>query len=208
MRQPPAALYEYFPDRLCLKDALYDLDRTDVFTPSLSVCEFLEHGSMKDCIVERYVSCQKVLLERYGLYGGRKHGRFELFFPSGVTASERWYVDDMLWGRALDYYSEGNVRIDFGYKKGCLHGPFRLLREDGSLSVKGSFCEGLAHGMIELFTKDGLLIRSTSFVNGRRCGADAGLSDDGYLLFLDSWVGGQKRPTTFCDCIERYVCQQ
>ena len=146
-----------------------------------------------------------LLVERWMCHEGMKQGCFQCFFPSGILAAERWYVDDCLWGRALDYFPEGSLKAQYGYKNGQLHGAWRVWRQDGSLQIKGMYVDGLPHGSFELRDKEGAFQRQTHFERGRRNGADAGFSEDGYLLFLDMWDQGLRQKNGFIDCIERYL---
>lgn len=133
-----------------------------------------------------------------------RQGCFQLCFPSGTVATERWYVDGLLWGRAVDFFLIGAPKTEFGYKKGLLHGPFRSYLPNGKLLALGAYCDGVAHGQFVLCER-GEIVRSVWFDRGKRSGGDAGFTEDGYLLFLDMWQKGKKLETGFIDCIERYL---
>ena len=194
-------MYHFSSDRFQIEDEKFQLSYSLDFTPPLRTV--LENEM--DGLVERYSKKGNTLLEKYGVYHGKKHGQFLLYFSSGQIASERWYIDGVLCGKALDFFSNGKEKASFGYKNGLLHGPFLEWHESGPLLLQGGYQNGLAQGTFLTRNAQGFLTRTTSFEKGRRNGVDAGMSEDGYLLFLDKWSMGEKTKSSIVDCLERYL---
>ena len=51
-------------------------------------------------------------------------------------------------GVSKEYYSDGNIKEEVGYKNGKLDGEFKEYYEDGTLSSKGQFKNGLIEGLV------------------------------------------------------------
>jgi antitoxin component YwqK of YwqJK toxin-antitoxin module len=207
MKQSKETLYEFSQEQFSLKDELFERDYSVSFSPILPLVK-QRKGSIKKVetgFIEIYTSKHEVLLEQYALICGKKQGRFLLFFSTGQVASERWYIEDVLWGKAIDYFPNGKKKVSFGYKDGKLHGPFLMWNELGVSLLQGYYKAGIAEGAFQVKNGEGLLIRTAHFKNGKRDGIDAGFADDGCLLFLDKWAMGEKKKSSFNDILERYL---
>lgn len=204
-----ASLYECSPRFIKMRDERYGLNRELGFSLSLPVVKITSLFDLKekvlDGVYEVFSEKDEQLLERMTYYQGKKQGKHVLFFSSGGLAAERWYVDDCLWGRAFDYFPEGTVRAEYGYKQGRQHGLIRMWRPDGTLQMKGNYCDGALDGTFELLDEEERPTRIVHFSEGKRSGPDSGFSEDGYLLFLDMWKRGVRQPDGFIDYIERFV---
>ena len=51
-------------------------------------------------------------------------------------------------GVSKEYYSNGNVKEEVGYKNGKLEGEFKEYYEDGTLASKGQYKNGLIEGLV------------------------------------------------------------
>jgi len=208
MKLPRDIVYEFSKELFRMHDDAFQLDYSCSFAPPLPLVRHeMKRPLMQETegLIELYSSKKEELLEQFGLLGGKKHGRYLLFFPSGLKASERWYIDDVLWGRAIDYFPDGKKKASFGYKKGKLHGPYCVWHETGKPLLEAMYDDGLPEGVFHVKNEEGLVIRTTHFSKGKRNGTDAGFAEDGYLLFLDKWSMGERKKSPLNDYLEQYL---
>lgn len=66
-------------------------------------------------------------------------------------------------GKRRDYYGDGTLKAEGGWKNGRLHGKWRWYRQDGSLMRSGSFKAGAQVGTWQTWARDGRLVKTTKF---------------------------------------------
>lgn len=64
-------------------------------------------------------------------------------------------------GKRRDFYGDGTLKAEGGWKDGRLHGKWRWYRKDGSLMRSGAFKAGAPAGTWQTWARDGRLV-STS----------------------------------------------
>ena len=155
--------------------------------------------------VEEVISHRKdgsVFLHQYTVQG-RLHGPSRSYFAEGTLASERWFVDDVAHGRAVDFSPSQVMIFRSAYRHGKLHGKFEKWNDDGSILLSGAFIDGAPEGTFVVYAKDGLVLHSTSFVQGRRDGIEFAWTEDHYALFCERWALGERIGTIIPDPLLR-----
>jgi uncharacterized protein YdhG (YjbR/CyaY superfamily) len=66
-------------------------------------------------------------------------------------------------GKRRDYYDDGTLKAEGGWKNGQLHGKWRWYRQDGTLMRTGEFKAGVQVGTWETWARDGRLVKRTKF---------------------------------------------
>lgn len=64
-------------------------------------------------------------------------------------------------GKRRDYYDDGTLKAEGGWRNGQLHGKWKWYRQDGSLMRTGEFRAGAQVGTWETWSRDGRLVKRT-----------------------------------------------
>lgn len=108
-------------------------------------------------------------VQRVALYNpaGKLAGEQLTYFADGKVASRLVYENGFITGLGLENYPSGKLKAETTYAHGLKAGPYRALREDGSLAVRGAFRNGKETGVWSYFGPDGVKVESRkTFQNG------------------------------------------
>lgn len=89
---------------------------------------------------------------------------------SGKIEFECFYVNDLLDGRFIRYYSSGNVLSIVNYEKGILQGGFVSFYESGVKQVTGTYKSGVYNGLLKTYDEFGDIIKVEPYVDGKLSG--------------------------------------
>ena len=104
--------------------------------------------------------------ETYGPTG-RLLGNKITYFESGTEQSRQPYLNGFMAGVAQEFYASGKLHKETTYVRSVLLGPFRELREDGTVAVSGQYRNSRQSGVWTYFKEDGKTeARSVTYRNG------------------------------------------
>ena len=104
--------------------------------------------------------------ETYGPTG-RLLGNKITYFENGTEQSRQPYLNGFMAGVAQEFYASGKLHKETTYVRSVLLGPFRELREDGTVAVSGQYRNGRQSGVWTYFKEDGKTeARSVTYRNG------------------------------------------
>lgn len=66
-------------------------------------------------------------------------------------------------GKRRDYYDDGSLKAEGGWRDDRLHGKWRWYRQDGTLMRSGAFKAGVQVGTWQTWARDGRLVKTTVF---------------------------------------------
>ncbi len=78
--------------------------------------------------------------------------------------------------RKVEFWSNGNRRIEGDYKNNLREGEWTYWYENGNVWSKGTFTNGLSNGKFDVYNEDGSRYMQSSYKNGE---------PDGYWTFFD-----------------------
>ncbi|WP_310391756.1 hypothetical protein [Hymenobacter sp.] len=111
--------------------------------------------------------------ETYGPTG-RLVGERLTYFETGAVQSRQPYLNGFMAGVAQEYFPSGKLRKETTYVRSVLLGPFRELREDGTLAVNGLYRNGRQSGVWTYYQEDGKTVaRTVTYRNGLAVDAPA-----------------------------------
>lgn len=104
--------------------------------------------------------------EAYGPTG-RLQGERLTYFENGQIQARQPYLSGFMAGVGQEYFPSGKLRKETTYVRSVLLGPFRELREDGTLAVSGRYRNSRQSGVWTYFKEDGQTVaRSVTYRNG------------------------------------------
>ncbi|WP_046242759.1 toxin-antitoxin system YwqK family antitoxin [Hymenobacter terrenus] len=104
--------------------------------------------------------------ETYGP-SGRLVGERLTYFENGQVQSRQPYLNGFMAGIGQEYFPSGKVRKETTYVRSMLQGPFRELREDGTLAVNGLYRNSKQSGVWTYYKEDGQTVdRTVTYRNG------------------------------------------
>lgn len=121
------------------------------------------------------------------------------YAQSGELMSAENYKNDLLNGKALYYYKEGQVlehklqverRVQ--YLDGKLHGKYQSYFYNGKLKQEGSYERGLKQGLWSEYNSKGVLIGTMKYVNDFLHGWVITYDEAGQVLNKTLYLDGQK----------------
>jgi len=94
----------------------------------------------------------------------------EKYFSDGKPG--KIYYLDTLNGKndtisKVEYWSNGNRRIEGGYKNNLRDGEWTYWFENGKVWSRGSFKDGLSNGKFEVYNEDGTRYMQSSYKSGQ-----------------------------------------
>lgn len=103
------------------------------------------------------------------IYGpiGRLLGDRLTYFENGQLQSRQPFLNGFMAGTAQEYFPSGKLHKETTYVRNVLLGPFRELREDGTLVVSGQYRNGKQSGVWTYYQEDGQTVaRNVTYRNG------------------------------------------
>ena len=94
------------------------------------------------------------------MHEGKKDGKWEFFYPSGVKEAEEYYSNDLLHGKATNYDFDGNKIAVENWSNGNLQDSSIYYYSNGKLEKKGVYKDGLYEGKWIFQYETGMLKRT------------------------------------------------
>ncbi len=105
-------------------------------------------------------------VETYGP-AGRLLGDRITYFENGQMQSRQPYLNGFMAGVAQEFFPSGQLRKETTYVRSSLLGPFRELREDGTVAVSGQYRNNRQSGVWTYYQPDGSTVdRTVTYRNG------------------------------------------
>ena len=109
--------------------------------------------TLRDSTWNYYSGDKVVLTENYLL--GKKEGISKTFDQKGQGLSQKEWKNDLLDGKAIEYYPNGLRRSEIAFVGGVKNGLALFFDQDGDKTVEGNYKEDLSEGEWKFFDKDG-----------------------------------------------------
>lgn len=90
-------------------------------------------------------------------------------FPDGKPAKVSWIKQESGKNdtiKRLEYYQNGNKKIEGGLKNNIREGKWTYWYDDGKVWSEGTFKNGLSDGTFNIFNKDGSKYMQSNYKNG------------------------------------------
>ena len=100
--------------------------------------------------------------------GGKRSGEARTYFADGRTVARRTpYVSGFAVGLQQEYYPSGRLRRETTFAHGLASGPYRQLRDDGTLETSGLNRNGRESGQRSSYAPDGVrVVGKETYRNG------------------------------------------
>lgn len=95
------------------------------------------------------------VIEVYEATGGVRHGKSQLFYPSGEVAAEHHFRQGLLDGDSREWYPGGALKMEGFYKDGKKHGSFKFWSRTGKPQEMGKYLIGHRVGIHVSYKVDG-----------------------------------------------------
>lgn len=127
-----------------------------------------------------------------------------LIFISVVSAAQVTIDEDGLYlnehnelytGTYIEFYTNGNKRIELSLKKGIVDGPTRLYFESGMVSEIRSYKKGKMDGTWTTWSDEEIKIGEANYKNNVKHGEWFIWDEDGTLRFEMHYTNGKKTGT-------------
>ena len=142
------ALMNYRPNSEAVFASLFD-DEGKLYAKGLF------EGTLRDSTWNFYSGDQLVQTENYS--HGKKEGKATGYNAEGKLIWEKYWKNDLLDGRSLEYYPDGTKRSEITCQMGKRSGPAIFYRENGLKSMEGNFLDDSSDGVWKIFDTDGKL---------------------------------------------------
>ncbi|HTB25798.1 MAG TPA: tetratricopeptide repeat protein [Puia sp.] len=112
------------------------------------------------------------------------HGKLQItsFFQNGLPSRKCQYVDNVLNGTDILYYSNGKLRSQSNLAYGLYEGVLKEYYPNGNTSRICNYLDDHSHGMCLEYNVNGVLIREINYYVGTRHGNAKYYSENGSLL--------------------------
>ena len=95
------------------------------------------------------------VIEVYEATDGVRHGKSQLFFPSGEVAAEHHFRHGLLDGDSREWYPGGALKMEGSYKDDKKHGNFKFWARSGKPQEMGKYLCGQRIGIHVSYKVDG-----------------------------------------------------
>ncbi len=111
------------------------------------------------------------------------HGKHVKWQTPEIKLFEKLYHDGQLDGPYLEYYQNGQVKIDANYVKGALQGPYRMYYSNGKLKVASNYSAGNLSGAFKSYHKNGKIKEDGNYNQiGKKIGTFVYYRDNGHKI--------------------------
>jgi len=98
-------------------------------------------------------------------------------------------------GTDIDYYRNGEKKLESNYRGGLLHGMQIKYHPNGLMMCEKNFAGGQLHGMVRSWDAQGKIIDEVPYVNGNKHGVSLYYDVSGKLSSEDTYVNGKRTKT-------------
>ena len=166
--EPTGAFVFYHPNKR-VKDSLYyhpnspKVDAVSYHSNGKKSAEGLFINKIKDGKWLYYNNSGKLIAEEHYIVG-KKHGVWKLFSAeNGLVLQEETWDNNKLNGEYKEYYTTGDLRLQWHYKNGKIDGPYQSYYLDGKTWNKGQYIAGLREGTWTCYNRDGNEVKTEEF---------------------------------------------
>ncbi len=115
--------------------------------------------------VERYATGD--FFEKIQYLKGKRHGKNQKWFESGVLAFEAKYFENKLHGKSSSWWSNGNIRSESNFDLGKAQGIQFQWYSSGVKFKESNLNQGLEEGMQRAWRENGKIYINYQAKNGR-----------------------------------------
>lgn len=187
----PVGCFIHFHSNKKVKDSLYYhpnspvVDAVTFHTNGKKASEGLFINKIKDGKWLYYNHDGKLIAEE-NFKNGKKNGVFKLYSSQdGILLKEEPWEDDVLHGEYKEYYTTGQLRLKWNYKKGKIDGPYESYYVDESVWNKGQYVAGLRHGTWICYDRKGNDLKVEEFDKQKVKRTVLGFKTPGQWVTLD-----------------------
>ena len=118
----------------------------------------------KDLI--RYFSEEGSVIEQGIIVNGKYDGWVRWYYPSGKLLTTGFYRDSIPFGDWREYYIGSQLKAQYGFVDGAMHGSYTYYHENGLLWTERLYTSGKLMEIISNQTLDGVALDKGSLHNG------------------------------------------
>jgi antitoxin component YwqK of YwqJK toxin-antitoxin module len=165
----PVGYFIHFHPNKRVKDSLYyhpnspKVDAVTFHTNGKKASEGVFINKIKDGKWLYYNNDGKLIAED-NYKNGKKNGISKLYSSQdGTLLKEEPWENNVLHGEYKEYYTTGQLRLKWNYKKGKIDGPYESYYVNGSVWNKGQYVAGLRHGTWICYDREGNELKVEEF---------------------------------------------
>ena len=165
----PVGYFIHFHPNKRVKDSLYyhpnspRVDAVTFHTNGKKASEGIFINKVKDGKWLYYNNSGKLIAEDY-YKNGKKNGVSKLYSSQdGTLLKEEPWENDVLHGEYREYYTTGQLRLKWNYKKGKIDGQYESYYVNGLVWNKGQYVAGLRHGIWICYNREGNELKVEEF---------------------------------------------
>lgn len=117
------------------------------------------------------------------------HGEIIWYYKTGIPANIINYSKGVRQGKAIEYYSNGQIKFEGAYKNDKYHGKWIGYHSNGQLKVEHSWEEGKLLTISYLYDKNGQALDKGTLIDGN--GTRRIYNDDNKLIAIEHYKEGE-----------------
>jgi len=130
-------------------------------------------------------------IKNYSL--GKLHGESKWFFPkTGELKKLETYAMDLKDGVMEEYYEDGGLKKEIGYKEGKFHGAYKKYAEDSTQIMEKNYNKGIEDGASIYYYENGQMAYEQLFKNGKPDGTWNFYYENGNPKAIENYKRGKK----------------
>ncbi len=131
-------------------------------------------GEIPSGTVRQYNSKNELISETYYDSSRKKETsktyEDRTYFADGGIATIKTYTEDILDGPSIEFYEDGNKKIQANYSNGRLDGDYIKYGETGKIEYSSQFSDGHLSGEHKEYYEDGVLKKEEEYLNDKKEG--------------------------------------
>jgi TonB family protein len=135
-----------------------------------------------------------------------QNGIIKTYYPDGTPRTEISYVNDVLDGSAILFYSNGNIQEEKNYSNGILSGIVREYYPSGLLKMEYSVKNGIKDGNQRIYYENGSLKEISIFSNGQRNKITSFEFDPNYIALPQDYKAGNRQQEILNNKNQDLIC--
>lgn len=103
---------------------------------------------------------------------GKKYGDHKVYYPTGQVAEVKHFENDLENGPWIQYYENGNKKMEATYVNSILEGKAYFYYLDGTKRIDGRYKKDVKHGLWTFYFENGNVDKQVQYENGKRKGQE------------------------------------